>query len=284
MDILEAAQALSLRDAAHIYVNVGCSIIPVVGKKPAIEWRRYTHQAASQLTVKHWLTSGKMRGIGMVCGAVSGGLVVIDIDSKAACFEFESAFPQLVDTLTIRSGSGRGRHYYYYAAGILPANTWRDGIELRANGSYVVAPPSLHPVSGLAYCVVRAASVRKSDLLNDVRRWIIGRGGGALPPIVPRPQPSAPPTSKSAYGQAALQGECTAVRHAPEGSANATLYRAALKLGSMVASNLLTRIEVEIALESAAEHLSNRDGLTATQRTIQSGLKVGMGSPRPVKS
>jgi len=132
---------------------------------------------------------------------------------------------------------------------------------------------------------VRRANVQKTDRLVEIRRWIGERGGNIPAPTAPR-RPTPPPasTSKSAYGRAALEGECTAVRTAPEGSANATLYRAALKLGSMVASGLLTRMEVEIALESAAEHLSSRDGLTATQRTIQSGLKVGMGSPRPVKS
>lgn len=283
--ILEAAQSLSIKDAAHVYLYAGCSIIPVVGKKPAIEWRRYTREAPSHFTVQYWLKSGKMRGIGMVCGAVSGGLVVIDVDSMTACFEFEAAFPHLTDTLTVRSGSGRGKHYYFYAADILPANLYHNGIEMRSNGAYVVAAPSLHPVSGLAYCVVRRANVRKTDQLVEIRRWIGERGGNIPAPTAPR-RPTPPPTStsKSAYGQAALQGECSAVRTASEGMANTTLYRAALKLGSMIASNLLTRMEVEIALESAAEHLSARDGLTATQRTIQSGLKVGMGSPRAAKS
>lgn len=279
--ILDAATSPTVGEAAYAYLEAGCSIIPVQGKRPVGNWRPYQTIRPTTTKVRHWLKTGQMYGIGMVCGAVSGGLVVIDVDSMAACAEFEAAFPTLTDTLTIRSGSGRGRHYYYYAVGILPANTWRDGIELRSNGAYVVAAPSLHPVSSLAYCVVRRANVRKTDQLVEVRRWISERGGNIPAPTAPR-RPTPPPTSKS-YGQAALAGECTAVRHAPEGTANATLYRAALKMGSLIASGLLTRLEVEIALEAAAEHLSSRDGLTATQRTIQSGLRVGMGSPRTVK-
>lgn len=278
--LLEAASSFTITDAAHTYLLAGASIIPLTGKKPSIVWRRYTHERASQFTAKYWLRSGKMSNIGLVCGAVSGGLVVIDVDSIGACAEFEAAFPDLTHTLTIRSGSGRGKHYYYYAADIIPANTWRNGVELRSNGAYVVAPPSRHVSSGLAWCVVRGADVLRTNRLVEVWRWISER---ALPaPALPTPS-GAPVVSKSAYGRNALADEAGKVRGAAEGTANATLYRAALKMGSLIASGLLTQGEVESALELAAAELTRRDGIQATRRTIASGLRIGMGSPRTVK-
>ncbi len=87
----------------------------------------------------------------------------------------------------------------------------------------------------------------------------------------------------SAYGLAALNAESAAVRMAPEGTANATLYRASLKLGSLIASGVLGRAQVEAALEAAAAALTTRDGLTATRRTIASGLNTGIQSPRQVR-
>lgn len=280
MSILDAATSPTVGEAAYGYIEAGCSIIPVQGKVAVGSWREYQFKRPTSIKVSQWLRSRQMSGIGLVCGEVSGGLVVIDVDSRAACIEFEAEFPMLTDTLTIRSGSGRGNHYYFYAVDILPANTWRDGVELRANKAYVVAPPSLHPVSGLAYCVVRAAAVRKTNLLVEVRRWIAWRGVASAP----IPTSPAPMSSKNAYGQAALAGECDRVRAAPEGSANTALYRAALKMGSLIASGVLAQGEVEAALEGAAAELSRRDGLNATRRTIAGGMRIGMGSPRPVKS
>lgn len=283
--ILDAATSATVADAAYAYLEAGCSIIPLHGKQPApgLKWQRWTQELPTAAHVQSWLKSGMMRGIGLIAGPVSGGLVLLDIDSIAACVEFETTFPVYQPTLTVRSGSGRGKHYYFYSH-ILPFNAYHNGVELRAAGAYVVAPPSLHPVSSEAYRVERFASVRRVYGLASVRRWILERGNGGAAKVAPR-RPTALPAAKdsSAYGRAALRGECAAVAHAPEGTANKTLYRAALKLGSLVAAGKIGQSEVEIELEAAASALSARDGLEATRRTIASGLRTGLGNPRPEK-
>lgn len=277
--ILDAATNPTLRGAAFDYVEAGCSIIPTQSKKPnGVRWEIYQHRRARNGEVNYWFSSGKMGGIGLVCGEVSGNLVVLDVDNMNACREFERSFPLLKETLTIRSGSYRGRHYYFYAD-TLPLNTWLQGVELRADGAYVVAPPSMHPC-GNRYCVEVPFPVRRVANLEDVRDWIMHRADALTPTPRANPKPAYPAIrDATAYGRAALTSECISVRTAPAGTRNNTLFRAALKMGTLINAGHLTKSEVEYQLETAAIGLSQSDGLETTQRTIQSGILKGMANP-----
>lgn len=284
MSILEAANQPTVAEAAFKYLEAGCSIIPVNGKRPALPaWDEFKHFRPSGPRVGYWLRSGRMSGIGLVCGVVSGGLVVIDVDSQEACAEFESKFPRILDTLTVISGSGRGKHYYYKCH-IMPSNAWRNGVELRSDGAYVVAPPSIHPVSHEPYRLANTYDVKQVGSLEPVRRWILERGGGGNAPTPTPPNGGGVGVRNSSrYGSAALKDEASKVAHAKEGDGNNTLYRAALRCGSLIASGHLSQSDAERELEAAAAALSDRDGVEATRRTIASGLRRGGGSPRSVR-
>jgi hypothetical protein len=86
--------------------------------------------------------------------------------------------------------------------------------------------------------------------------------------------------NNTAYGRAALAGECVKVRRAVAGARNHTLYEAALRLGSLVHDGKISAAEVEQRLFDAAHELSATDGEGATLRTIQSGLARGMENSR----
>jgi hypothetical protein len=243
----------------------------------------YTKQPPTARQLSWWLQRPTCTGIALICGYVSGGLVVLDVDSQEGCTEFEAAFPSLLQTLQVRSGSGRGKHYYFYSR-FLPPTTVGIGMELRSDGAYVVAPPSIHPGSGEPYRVARYGNVQSVLDLEDLRRWIIGRSGGAVASPRQRP-PALPPGTAVAgatkLGLAALAGEVAYVRSATSHVNNA-LYRAALKMGSLIASGQIPQSHVEAELEAAAAGLSARDGIEATRLTIESGLKVGLRNPRKV--
>jgi hypothetical protein len=218
--ILDAATSATIAEAAMKYIDAGCSIIPLDGKKPASSiknWTVFARQQPPRGLVAHWLRSGIMRaGIGLIGGAVSGGLVLLDVDSMAACAEFEATFPNLVDTLTVRSGSGRGKHYYFYAHR-LPGNAYRGGVELRCTGAYVVAPPSIHPVSGQPYRVECQSDVRRVYGMASVRKWILERGGGAMA-VTPKPaRIDSGIRDATAYGRKALLDQAAIVAAAREG-------------------------------------------------------------------
>lgn len=126
------------------------------GKHPAIAGGFKPATKDPQL-IKFWWGGGAPRNIGIATGDVSG-LLVIDVDVSPTTNGFESLahlesqYGRLSDTLSVRTGSG-GRHLYFQ----MPASDVRNsagrlgrGIDVRANGGYVLAPPSLH-FSGKQY-------------------------------------------------------------------------------------------------------------------------------------
>jgi len=89
---------------------------------------------------------------GVLCG---DGLVVIDLDVRSGGFEAltrrERAHGPLPETFTVITGSN-GRHYYFRdSSRSLSSFLIEPGIEVKARGTQVVAPPSIHPVTGRSY-------------------------------------------------------------------------------------------------------------------------------------
>ncbi len=85
----------------------------------------------------------------MVCGEVSGGLLVRDFDQQAAYSSWASLFPDAASSLPTVA-TARGRHLYARLRGSLPRTRKFDDGELRSDGAYVVGVPSVHP-SGHRY-------------------------------------------------------------------------------------------------------------------------------------
>ena len=79
------------------------------------------------------------------------------------------------------------------------------------------------------------------------------------------------------YGLAALEDEISALRRAPDGTRNDSLFHAAIRLGQLVASNELELQTVEFALITAAKAWPN---LNKSLGTIRSGLSRGLKEPR----
>jgi hypothetical protein len=92
------------------------------------------------------------RNLGIATGDVSG-LAVIDIDPRhggpASLVELEAELGALPPTVTVETGGG-GLHFYFRHWGEPVKNraNLRPGIDLRGDGGYVVAPPSLHKSGG----------------------------------------------------------------------------------------------------------------------------------------
>jgi hypothetical protein len=105
--------------------------------------------------IRAWWAECPDANVGIATGAASG-LVVIDIDHRNGGDEsyiqlhqeLPSAFGQV---LKVRTGSGGTQLYFQHPGGHVPcrANV-RPGIDVKADGGYVVAPPSLD-VNGVRY-------------------------------------------------------------------------------------------------------------------------------------
>ena len=138
-------------------------------------------------------------GVGFITGAISG-VIVIESDGpegEAVLAEFEREHGPLPDTLTIRSGSGRGLHRHFKHPGFPVKTVANPSIKLDVKGDkgYCVLPPSLHK-SGGRYEIVRdcepaPAAGRPARIHRDE-----GRGGGRRVAQVSR-QAACPPRTTS---------------------------------------------------------------------------------------
>ena len=105
--------------------------------------------------IDDWWKRWPGANVGIATGAVSN-LVVVDIDPRnggnESYAQLKLDFPGVITELVkVSSGSGGTHVYFQHPGGHLPcrANV-RPGIDVRADGGYIVAPPSSH-MSGARY-------------------------------------------------------------------------------------------------------------------------------------
>ena len=175
--VIQAARSENILDAALAYHKAGLCVIPLKGKRPTLDsWKAYQTKQPTQAEITAWHRAGLLKNVGIVCGAVSGGLVVIDFDGLGAYGAFAAMFPALAQTFTVATGSGKGKHVYLYVeelpATVRAMETVFGNVELRANGSQVAAPPSIDPATGNPYTVDRPLDILRMPDLDDVVRWI----------------------------------------------------------------------------------------------------------------
>jgi hypothetical protein len=283
--IVLAAEASNVYAAARLYAAMGLSVLPCIGKRPALRtWAHLQQQRATTETIDAWQRVGLIENIGVICGRVSRGLVVIDLDGDLAVNRFEAIFPELTDTYCVASGSGHGQHYYYYCGDVPPTTRFMSAggnIELRAGGCYVVAPPSIHPDSSLPYTVVNPVAIQYVRDLNAVVKLLRELSAEKRPPAAP-PASAQRVYNRTAYGMAALKGEAATLTATSDGGRNSQLFRSALKMGSLIADGHLDHASAERALFDAATAcgLVRDEGENEVMRQIENGIANGMGSSR----
>jgi P4 family phage/plasmid primase-like protien len=121
-------------------------------KRPAIPWTEYQQRRPYKGELVEWFHQGDYQ-IGVVCGEVSGNLVVLDFETPESYREWAGRHRALATTRTVETG--KGVHVYF------KLNKKPDGntklitglVETRGEGGQVLAPPSLHP-SGRHYSLM----------------------------------------------------------------------------------------------------------------------------------
>lgn len=145
---------MSFKAAALRYASTyGWPVFPLIPgtKKP---WGRSNGKddaTTDPEQIERWWQRQPNSNIGIATGH---GFVVLDVDPRHdgddTLAELESEYGRLPDTPEVLSGD-HGRHLYFAWTGELKGGDLAPGVELKALGQYVVAPPSIHPDTGHAY-------------------------------------------------------------------------------------------------------------------------------------
>ncbi len=171
---MNAEKDLAMRDAASAYARSGWSVFPVQarGKRPLTPKGLYDATVDLE-AVQAWWSRWPAANIGL---PVPDGYLVLDLDSKEALHRIKA--DDLTLPATVSARTGRGWHLWYEVpgqarnrVGVLP------GVDIRATGGYVVAPPSTHP-SGTRY---RWQVALKRSAIAEAPEWLMGLlHGGSL--------------------------------------------------------------------------------------------------------
>lgn len=185
---------------ARRYIAGGLSVLPLRldgSKSPAIaSWKPYQERLATDDELQSWFT--RPSGIGIACGAVSGGLEVLDFDEWYLFQPWLSLIPEPLRKLpTIETGGGGFQVYYRcpeitgcaklamsepYTV-VTPDSQGNQRIvrkqdvriETRGQGGYVVAPgspPSVHK-SGQSYWQLTGPELPQVPTITPAARELL---------------------------------------------------------------------------------------------------------------
>lgn len=154
---MERPASKELHDAALAYAARGWYVFPCApGEKRPLTPHGCKDATTDPDQIKTWWTKWPTANIGIACGP--SGLVVIDSDAKNGQPGLESwrditegLGPEIAETPTVET-PGPGLQMYYGRNGHVVSNSagkLGPGIDVRSEGGYVIAPPSVHPNGGI---------------------------------------------------------------------------------------------------------------------------------------
>jgi len=173
--------------------SCGSPVCKSVGKHPRTT-NGLKDASTDPAMIRRWWERWPAANVGIATGPESG-VFVLDVDGE----DGQASLNALVEAMgqlprTLRAHTGRtgpdgertGFHLYF----TWPAQTnlgnsvgrLGKGLDIRAAGGYVVAPPSLH-VSGLCYGWAGEASA-----ISDAPDWLIAKASRPVPDVAPMPQ------------------------------------------------------------------------------------------------
>jgi len=203
-------------NAALAYQKQGISVVPIAprDKKPLIPWEECQHRRGGLEEITAWWSKWPDANVGVVTGAISS-VVVIDLDSVEAKESLKALLPNFDLAIVPRSRTGKGWQLFFKHPGINVANRTgvTAGLDVRGDGGYVVAPPSIHP-NGKVY------------------KWEVPING-ELPKLpVELFRLISSPAASDGNGYRERFNTIEALAGVPEGHRDETIFRLACKLRS----------------------------------------------------
>lgn len=151
----------SNKSYAIAYALKGLAVFPIKYKaKTPLTKNGFKDATTDVKQIQKWWNENPKANIGIATGKVSGNVFVIDLDKDDdkgvdgyhTLKDWERDNAEL--PVTINSITGRGGYHYFYKASknvsVQSRIALMDGIDIRGEGGYIIAPPSIHP-NGNAY-------------------------------------------------------------------------------------------------------------------------------------
>lgn len=218
-------------------------------------------------------------GLIAACMGAESGAVCIDVDPPIGLETMRDLMRRglLRETRAQYTGREGGIHMFYKHPGgyvTSRAGGAGPGIDVKADGGYVVVAPSLHK-SGRRYrWRFDWASAPMDELHPELLKII-------RPPEPPRP--TRRPLRRGNLGQsyARIKGLVEHVINAPKGEGNKALYWASCRAGEMVRAGEISEDQAHAALLEAALHRGETErkaGAAPGQGVIGLGMRRGAAS------
>lgn len=223
--------------------------------------------------------AGPECNIGIATGALAG-FWVLDLDgveAEAGLTALEAVHGALPPTVEQRTG--QGRHLCFAWDG--PSSAIRNSagkigpkIDVRGEGGYIVAPPSVHP-SGRVYAWTPGRAPGELPFAA-APAWLIKT---ALPSEAPTPIPRAPRVAlegrASRYGEACLSTACREIASAPAGRQQSAVWGYACFVGGLVGGREIESAYARDALIDAALRMTPA-GKPWARKEIESHVERGL--------
>lgn len=202
---LENTDFDSNREATLAYATAGLAVLPLhhpiaegtcscrkgtacgsIGKHPRTR-NGYKDATTDEATITAWWARWPDANIGIATGVVSG-VVVLDVDPRnggdISLDKLQGMHGSLPDTWKVATGGGGSHYYFRYPTEVGAVKSTshgggEEGLDVKSDNGYVVAPPSLHE-SGALY----EWEANQGSPSADLPGWMVappkGRAGNTL--------------------------------------------------------------------------------------------------------
>lgn len=252
-DINKILETRNFFDIAMFYVGHNIKVFPVKRQdKMPLCANGFKAASMDSVQLQEWNKKFPNCNIGIPTGHING-LLVVDVDGEEgfkSLAQLEQQHSKLIAPTVI---TGKGKHLYFK----MPVNTdikssvskIADHIDIRANGGYVVAPPSIHENG---HCYTWENFVSNQDF-PEAPSWIISLITNTEKQLLP------------------VSGVLEEISNAPQGQRNDTLYKRSISVIARAKKEFLDMNEVKENIVSAGM----QSGLSREEssKTFENALK-----------
>ena len=164
-----------LLSTLNFYYKSKLSFFPLpYGEKndATFKWGEFQKRRPRIGEVKKWFGNDAQHNVAIVCGSISGNLVVLDCDTEDRFYELASTICKKLEIddfldFTRVVKTGKGCHIYLFVNEPVQSHKFPK-LDIKAEGGYVVAPPSLHPNGNHYEFLNPLVPIKHIDSLIDI--------------------------------------------------------------------------------------------------------------------